>query len=160
MKCKLVKIPEFTGNKTTIYAVLMEDEEKTLFESFIEENKISYSSEIKDIVSRLITIGNKTGAREQFFRTKEGAPGDGVCALFDLPSYKLRLYCIRYGTQIVILGGGGPKNVQKLQQSKKLKDESYFLRDLSKTITEKLKNKELKFVDNGNKFEGDLEFDF
>ena len=160
MKCKLVKIPEFTGNKTTIYAVLMEDEEKTLFESFIEENKISYSSEIKDIVSRLITIGNKTGAREQFFRTKEGAPGDGVCALFDLPSYKLRLYCIRYGTQIVILGGGGPKNVQKLQQSKKLKDESYFLRDLSKTITETLKNKELKFVDNGNKFEGDLEFDF
>lgn len=160
MKCKLVKIPEFTGNKTTVYTVLMEDEEKTLFDSFVEENKISYSSEIKDIVSRLITIGNKTGAREQFFKTKEGALGDGVCALFDLPSYKLRLYCIRYGTQIVILGGGGPKNVQKLQQSKKLKDESYFLRDLSKVITEKLKDKDLKFVDYGNKFEGDLEFDF
>lgn len=160
MKCKLVKIPEFTGNKTTVYTVLMEDEEKTLFDSFIEENKISYSSEIKDIVSRLITIGNKTGAREQFFKTKEGALGDGVCALFDLPSYKLRLYCIRYGTQIVILGGGGPKNVQKLQQSKKLKDESYFLRDLSKVITEKLKDKDLKFVDYGNKFEGVLEFDF
>ena len=160
MKCKLVKIPEFTGNKTTVYTVLMEDEEKTLFDSFVEENKISYSSEIKDIVSRLITIGNKTGAREQFFKTKEGALGDGVCALFDLPSYKLRLYCIRYGTQIVILGGGGPKNVQKLQQSKKLKDESYFLRDLSKVITEKLKDKDLKFVDYGNKFEGVLEFDF
>ena len=160
MKCKLVKIPEFTGNKTTVYTVLMEDEEKTLFDSFVEENKISYSSEIKDIVSRLITIGNKTGAREQFFKTKEGALGDGVCALFDLPSYKLRLYCIRYGTQIVILGGGGPKNVQKLQQSKKLKDESYFLRDLSKAITEKLKDKDLKFVDYGNKFEGNLEFDF
>ena len=160
MKCKLVKIPEFTGNKTTVYTVLMEDEEKTLFDSFVEENKISYSSEIKDIVSRLITIGNKTGAREQFFKTKEGALGDGVCALFDLPSYKLRHYCIRYGTQIVILGGGGPKNVQKLQQSKKLKDESYFLRDLSKVITEKLKDKDLKFVDYGNKFEGVLEFDF
>ena len=160
MKCKLVKIPEFTGNKTTVYTVLMEDEEKTLFDSFVEENKISYSSEIKDIVSRLITIGNKTGAREQFFKTKEGALGDGVCALFDLPSYKLRLYCIRYGTQIVILGGGGPKNVQKLQQSKKLKDESYFLRDLSKVITEKLKDKDLKFVDYGNNCEGVLEFDF
>ncbi len=160
MKCKLVKIPEFTGNKTTVYTVLMENEEKTLFDSFVEESKISYSSEIRDIVSRLITIGNKTGAREQFFKTKEGALGDGVCALFDLPSYKLRLYCIRYGTQIVILGGGGPKNVQKLQQSKKLKDESYFLRDLSKAITEKLKDKDLKFVDYGNKFEGNLEFDF
>ena len=60
----------------------------------------------------------------------------------------------------MILGGGGPKNVQKLQQSKKLKDESYFLRDLSKVITEKLKDKDLKFVDYGNKFEGVLEFDF
>jgi hypothetical protein len=76
-----------------------------------------------------------------------------------LPGYKLRLYCIRYGAQIVILGGGGPKNVQKLQQDKKLNEESYFLRKLSKAIAEKLKDKDLKYIDDGKGFEGDLEFE-
>jgi hypothetical protein len=77
-----------------------------------------------------------------------------------LPEYKLRLYCIRYGTQLVILGGGGHKNVRALQDDKKLKDESYFLRELSQQITKKLRNKDIKFIDNGKDFEGDLEFDF
>jgi hypothetical protein len=39
----------------------------------------------------------------------EGKYGDGVSALFDKPKYKLRLYCIRYGTQIIIVGWGGEK---------------------------------------------------
>lgn len=61
------------------------------------------------MVQRLKIIGTKTGAREQFFKLHEGNPGDGVCALFDLPDKNLRLYCIRYNTQIIILGGGWNK---------------------------------------------------
>ncbi len=160
MKCALRKISELSGNKTSIYSVIADDEDKTLFELFVEENHISYSSEINDIVLRLKTIGHKTGARENFFKLNEGISGDGVCALYDLPDYKLRLYCIRYGTQLVILGGGGHKNVRALQDDKKLKDESYFLRELSQQITKKLRNKDIKFIDNGKNFEGDLEFDF
>jgi len=160
MKCALRKITELSGNKTSIYSVVADNEDKALFELFVEENHISYSSEINDIVLRLKTIGHKTGARENFFKLNEGTSGDGVCALYDLPEYKLRLYCIRYGTQLVILGGGGHKNVRALQDDKKLKDESYFLRELSQQITKKLRNKDIKFIDNGKDFEGDLEFDF
>lgn len=42
---------------------------------------------------------------------------------------------------------------------KKLNEESYFLRKLSKAIAEKLKDKDLKYIDDGKGFEGDLEFE-
>jgi hypothetical protein len=71
------------------------------------------------------------------------------------------LYCIRYGNDIVILGGGGfkPKTIRALQEDKKLEAENYFLRDLSKEITQRLKDKDIikpNFMD----FEGDLTFNF
>ena len=71
---------------------------------------------------------------------------------------KLRLYCIRYGSLIVIIGGGGPKEVHKFQQNDKLKDENYFLRDISLQITERLKDGEIWFTNDKMDFEGNLEF--
>ena len=159
MKFKLVEIPELSGNKATIYTVIDCSDNKTLFDRFLEENNNSHLSEIKDIITRLKVIGERTGAREHFFKLNEGSPGDGVCALYDLPNKKLRLYCIRYGTQIIILGGGGPKKVQKLQQDAKLTKESYFLRELSIKITERLRDKDIKYNYDGDKFEGDFEFE-
>jgi hypothetical protein len=50
-----------------------------------------------------------TGARATFFKEFEGSPGDGVCALYDMPGKQLRLYCIKFGMTAIILGGGGPK---------------------------------------------------
>lgn len=132
--------------------------QKTSFDSFLFENKNVFLSELKDIISRLKSIGNATGAREQFFKINEGIPGDGVCALYDSSDKKLRLYCIRYGTLIVIVGGGGPKEVRKLQQNNKLKNENYYLRKLSKQITERLKDGEIWFTNDKMDFEGNLEF--
>lgn len=161
MECTIVKLDNFSGAQTSIYSVYIEEDGKTLFDKFIEENISAFNLEIKDIVQRLLTIGNKTGAREQFFKINEGMPGDGVCALYDDPNSKLRLYCIRYGNDIVILGGGGfkPKTIRALQEDKKLEAENYFLRDLSKEITQRLKDKDItkpNFMD----FEGDLTFNF
>lgn len=160
MKYKLVRISKFSGNEASIYTLLIENEQgkfqNSLFDIFIDENKTLYLSEIKNIFSRLRTIGNDTGARESFFKTKEGNPGDGVCALYDSPSKKLRLYCIRYGLELVILGGGGPKNVRALQDDKKLEKENYFLRWLSSKITGCRKNGDLSFTTDFMDFEGDL----
>ena len=158
MKSKLVKLGQFSGNKASIYGVWFDELQETSFETFISENKNVFLSELKDIISRLKSIGNATGAREQFFKINEGIPGDGVCALYDSPDKKLRLYCIRYCTLIVVVGGGGPKEVQKLQQNDKLKDENYFLRELSLQITERLKDGEICFTNDKMDFEGNLEF--
>lgn len=73
----------------------------------------------------------------------------------------MRLYCIRYGSQLIILGGGGPKpkDIRALQEDVKLTQENYFLRWLSDEITERIKNKDIKFTNDGLDFVGDLKFE-
>ena len=137
MKCKIVKLTRFSGSEASVYSVVVDDSSTTLFENFVQENKISHIEEVKNIVMRLHTIGNDTGARYSFFKHKEGIPGDGVVALYDDPDKKLRLYAIRYGNDILILGSGGLKNVKALQDDEKLKKENYLLRAVSARIAEK-----------------------
>lgn len=102
-----------------------------------------------------------TGAREQYFKENEGIPGDGVCALFDEEKSNLRLYCIRYGTQLIVVGSGGikPKSIRSFQDDEKLTDENYLLRRVSRQITERIKAGEIKYTCDFLEFMGDLEFD-
>tara|TARA_R110000868_G_scaffold123126_3_gene326275 strand:- start:1198 stop:1683 length:486 start_codon:yes stop_codon:yes gene_type:complete len=160
MKCTLVRLEQLSGNEATVYSVLLDDEQKNLYQVFLEENLISFRSEVIDINGRLKTIG-QLGAREGFFKLKEGVPGDGVCALYDEDESNLRLYCIRYGNDIVILGGGGekPKEISALQESPKLTTENDTMRKLSKAIQEKIKEREIKFSADRLSFEGELEFE-
>ena len=135
----------------------MDGEEESLFENFIRENNKVFSDELVDIRNRLTVIANKTGARDQFFKINEGNPGDGICALYDDPDKKLRLYCIRYGTVAIILGGGGEKSkkIKALQEDKKLKDENYLLRKISKGITKALKDGQIKWSGDGKSIPSD-----
>lgn len=138
----------------------MDGETKTLYEIFLAENYPSHLSEIVQINKNLQIIGSKTGAIDGFFKLYEGKYGDGVCALYDKPKYKLRLYCIKYGSQIIVIGGGGPKSkrTKALQNDPKLKSENYFLRRLSEQITVRLKS-DIQISDDGLDLLGDLEFE-
>jgi hypothetical protein len=160
MKWKIVKLDHFSGDSGSVYSVYFYDSNKTLFEIFIEENTISFKSELLDIISRLKVIGYKTGAREQFFKHNEGNPGDGVCALYDETEKQLRLYCIRYGTNLIILGGGGQKskNIRALQDDEKLKTENFLIRKISEQITVRLKNRQIEWSDDYMDLKGNLEF--
>ena len=115
-------------------------------------------SELSTILLRLTVIGKKTGARETFFKMEEGDLGDGVCALYDDPKKNLRLYCIRYGTSLIIIGSGGPKakTIRALQQDPKLKKENLIMRDISKLIKEKMEDKTISFTDDYYDFKGNL----
>jgi len=148
MKIRLVKLSHLSGNQASIYSVIYENDKISLFEKFINENNNSFKSELKDIISRLLVIGNTTGAREQFFKLNEGVPGDGVCALYDDPHKNLRLYCIRCGTTFIIVGGGGPKpkTVRALQEDPKLNKENTIIRKISKLITDKLTEGDITFT--------------
>jgi len=160
MKCKIVKLDQFSGCSASVYSVYINDEKKTLFDKFIEENINSFKSELLNIIQRLKVIGKSTGARMKFFKDKEGNPGDGVCALYDIPGTKLRLYCIRYGAELIILGGGGekPKHIKKLQDDKKLKKENYLLREISNEISNRIKTKDIEWFDDHMDLIGALEF--
>ena len=161
MKFKIVQLAQFNGNKAGIYSVYLFDEQKTLFERFLRDNLIAFKSEIININKTIVAINRKTGAREIFFKHNEGDLGDGVCALYDEPIKNLRLYCIRYGNSLVLLGGGGfkPKSIHKLQEDNKLREENYLLRKISALITERIKTGEIKFSDDGIELFGNLEFE-
>lgn len=151
MEYELVKLDEFCGDKATIYSVVWEDDDLTLFDRFVEENFETYQSEVKNIVLKLEAIGQDVGAREGFFKLNEGQGGDLVCALYDEPDSQLRLYCIRFGNVAIIVGGGGPKSkaIKSWQESPKLTLEANRMIALSKDIYNRIRNKELKWSADG-----------
>lgn len=158
---EIVKIDQLSGCKCSIYTITDSNNEgETFLNQFIDENINSFKSETIEIVSRLKSIGNKTGARIQFFKENEGIPGDGVCALYDIENSNLRLYCIHYGKQLIVVGGGGhkPKSIRTLQEDEKLKKENYFLRKLSALITKRIIEHEINYTNDGMDFDGDLMF--
>ena len=97
MKLRLVKLDKLSGQKTQVYSIIIDDDDKNLFEHFLEENSQNHRNELLEILTRINNIANKEGAKEYFFKKAEGKLGDGVEALFDESKRKLRLYCIRYG---------------------------------------------------------------
>ncbi len=159
MKFKLEKINNLSGTKTSIYSVFVNDEDKNLFEQFLEENNELYHEEIIEILTRIKSISNREGAREHFFKKAEGKLGDGIEALYDESNRKLRLYCIRYGSVLLILGGGGIKNVRALQDDPKLKRENYLLRDISKFLSQAMKDGDLKWNNDFTDFTSDFTFE-
>ena len=132
--------------------------DETLYDTFLKENQTHYKPELKFLLSRLQTINTKTSARDKFFKPREGLPGDGVCALYDNPDHKLRLYCIRYGNDTLIIGGGGPKppNTRTWQDDPKLKQEVETLIKVSKNVTDRISNREI--VHTNGELLGDLTF--
>lgn len=143
-----------------VYSVVLNRDNETLLNKFVRENVVSFKSETKNILERLISIGHKTGARSNFFKEWEGEPGDGVCALYDKPNSNLRLFCICYGTQLIIIGSGGhkPKSIRALQEDPKLKEENALIKEISKEITKRIKDKDIRFTQDYLDFTGDLVF--
>lgn len=158
MKIELVKSPSLSGKYATIYDVWIDDN-TSLFDRFLAEYFPTHKSEILSIVDKIQTIAQKTGARANFFKENEGTLGDGVCAMFDVPKYKLRLFCIRYGTEIIILGGGGVKEVRAWQDDPKLSSEASLIIKIAKHINQAIKDKDIEYSDDYMKLEGDLLFD-
>lgn len=154
---------DLSGLKATIYSIILEEDEDsgtTLLEHFVTENMQSHHAEIQNILERLKTIGAKTGARDHFFKEWEGKPGDGVCALYDDPDKHLRLYCIRFGTAVLVVGGGGqkPKGMKALQESEKLTQENEYMKYVSNAMAERIKAKEITWSDDENELLGDFNF--
>ena len=159
MEFELVKLAGFSNDGVSVYTLLNCDTGISLFQSFLQENQHQFPDEVKDIAKRILSF-KEVGARENFFKINEGKPGDGVCALYDDEKSNLRLYCIRYGTVLVVLGSGGhkPKTTRRLQETKKLEDENQIMRNLSAEIEKRRRNGDLSFSKDFLEIDGDLIF--
>ena len=154
MKFELVELTRLSGKKATIYSLLLDDEEITLFDKFVEENDEQFPEEIDSIFETIKKIGNRHGNSRNFFKENEGKLGDLICALYDTPNSNLRLYCIRLGNAVIILGGGGykPKNIRAFQEDETLKDANYILRTFSHLLHQKMLEGDIYW-------QGDMELD-
>jgi len=129
-------------------------------DDFIDEFGDKYEFEVENLFVRLQGIGKK-GARENYVKQNEGLPGDGVCALFDEPDQKLRLYAIRYGSVAIVIGGGGHKSLttRTWQEDPILKKHAELMIFNSNQITQKIKSKEIGYSADGGFLEGNLKFE-
>ncbi|MBU0487645.1 MAG: hypothetical protein KKA07_00080 [Bacteroidetes bacterium] len=158
MNYEIVEMQPFSGSEAKVYSLISKGENKTLFEKFVDENDDKFKNEIKDILKRLYQIGHTTGARISFFKEHEGRFGDFVCALFDTPKRNLRLYCIRFGTVAIILGGGGhkKKGTKAWQEDEKLSFEANQVIDYANDILKRIDEGDLQWSFDKTELEGNL----
>lgn len=160
MKIKIVEIPELSGLACKIYSIAYDGSEDTLFDIFQDSMDKDYADEVDLIWYALEFMGKEGGARIQFFREDEGKPGDGIVALLKKKKYPLRLYCIKSGNCTLILGRGGykPPSIRTWQDDPHLSECVQELMWISSLMTEKVKNKEIRYGNDGSLI-GDLEFE-
>lgn len=158
MQYELVELTDLSGRKTVFYSVILKGEMNTLFEKFVSENIVKFEDEVLDILTRLDRVANETGARDHFFKLHEGKSGDPVCALYDNPDKKLRLYCIRYHERTIILGNGGhkPKGTRSWQDKEDLAQAANQMITLAKDIDQKIQDGEIFWSDEDTRLEGNI----
>ncbi len=149
MKISLIKLDQFSGKRTNFYTVAVDDDDKSLFQHFIESNLEQHGMEIRNLLMRIKAMGDVTGAREHFFKLREGKADDAVAALYDIPSKKLRLYCLRYGNCTVILGDGGPKTTRTYNEDENLDGKVRLLQRISKLLDNGIRNREVRINEDG-----------
>ncbi len=160
MNYEIIPLDEFSGKKATIYSALPYGEELTLFDKFVEEYNTEFPDEILSIADLLEDMGCKYGIRENLIKINEGKPGDGVVAIYDNPDKNLRLYGIRYGLTILILGSGGVKSkeIMAWQEDEKLTKEAELVIKISKEIYQRIVDNEIRFSQDGLQLLGNLNF--
>lgn len=163
MNYRIVKLGQLSGQKATIYSVILEEDEATnttLYDRFIRENSDLFQAEIINIAKKLVAIGHKTGANHYYFKDWEGKPGDGVCAMYDDPDKSLRLYCIAFGRTVLIVGGGGhkPSGMHAFQEDKKLTDENNLMRKVSDDLAKRIHDREIIWSEDEQELLGDFNF--
>jgi hypothetical protein len=157
---EIVKLSLLSGTQCTVYSIIPERGGLTLYDVFINENIADFREKVRDINNRLKLIGTKHGARHSYFKHFEGRYGDGVCALYDLPEKNLRLYCIRYGSDVIILGGGGLKTKETMawQDDTKLTEEATRMIEYAKDIARRMDSGEIYMSRDKPELEGNFYF--
>lgn len=145
MTFELVEIEDLSDGRCRIYSVIPEAAEETVLETFCSAYEASSPGEVQDLLDRLYYFGHARGADERFFKLWEGRPGDGVCALYDIPEAHLRLYCVRFGSGILIVGGGGtkPANIRTWEEDDSLSRAARQMMEVSAAMTRAIREHEL-----------------
>lgn len=110
----------------------------------------NYQKDIETISYWIQKIGKESGALERHFRPESKAKAIPII------KSKLRLYCYRISDELVILGNGGIKSSQKVQDSPDAFPHFEVMNTLAFVIQMKLEHDQIEI--NGKDISGDLTF--
>jgi hypothetical protein len=156
---EIIELEPFSGGICKVYSIIPEGADCSLYDTFFEEYGESNEEEVQNINETLNNICHFTGARASYFKENEGKLGDGVCALFDEPERNLRVYCVRYGSVAIILGGGGikGKDIKAYQEDLKLNKEAKLIIKYAEDINKRLSSiKDIYWSKDKTAIEGNL----
>ena len=119
MKRKIVIELLEKHNKVTFYTFRFQNEKDSEFNKFYQafDADPKFDADLNNILMWIDKIGN-LGALERNFRPE-------INRLVALPvetSNKLRLYCYRISTEVVLIGNGGHKKTKTFNEDPKLND--------------------------------------
>lgn len=157
MKRYINIVPFEEHEKVTFYSFIINENENCEMINFMQ--KIIEDGNVKDaqIISGLIAKIGENGALERYFRYA-GKPSDRIVELPEhhIKNAKYRLYCLRFGEVIVVLGNGGLKTTRTYQQDDNLNNCVKVLKKIDQQIDYLLKSGQL--VIDGQNFKGKLKF--
>lgn len=111
-------MPEYSGDGGTLYTIQFEDESSE-FDKFLQNKEVREDqAAFERLLSKLGAMIQEYGFGEEFFKVNEGKRGDYVVALSE---QKIRLYCLRIESVLLIVGNGGVKTTRTYQQDPHLK---------------------------------------
>lgn len=108
-----------------------------------------------EIVQRLSSMTDSFGFREHFFEMNEGLRTDSVAAL---KKGRIRLYCLRWSSTLVIVGAGGIKTAQTYQKDMALRHIVPELQELDKLIMMRQRSGEIEIDHDIESMRGNLIF--
>lgn len=154
-KIKIVPFEEYAACQ--FFTINIDDHEDSEFLKFSRDLVKNEKSDELGKISLLLGKIGENGGEERYFR----AGGKRSDNLWELPDHyilksKYRLYCLRYGTTVVILGNGGEKKTRTYQQDPILNDHVEILQAVDAVIRQMIKSGDIIF--DGKKITGKLEF--
>lgn len=141
-------------DKVSMYSPKFNGEANNEFEKFLLTNKDQTHPQLKKFFDAILSVIEKmgeTGAYERYFRP-EGGNIKAVPTYIDIPKMdrkvgKMRLYCLRFSDQILVLGGGVVTTSQKYEEDPVLLTIIGDLRDIEEHIRRIVKQANTDYED-------------
>ena len=143
------------GSGGTLYSVRFAGEKETELEKFLYNELLHKEKGFNEIVQRLSSMTDSLGYREQFFEMNEGLRTDSVAAL---KRGRIRLYCLRWSSSLLIVGTGGLKTAQTYQKDMALRHIVPELQELDKLIMMRQRSGDIEIDHNNGSMRGNLIF--
>lgn len=139
--------------KANFYTIRFENDEISETDSFIArfEEDPEHCNDLGIILQWIATMGEEKGTLERYFRPERKAQA------IPIVTSGLRLYCIRISDELVILGNGGIKESQKVQNSPTAFPQFKLMNKLAYALERSIAKG--KTISNGKDLSGVLKFE-